>query len=194
MNPDKNKIILGVDPGTQILGYGIIEINGQELKLLSMGVIHLVKVTNPYEKLQRIYERICNLIDNFEPSELAIEAPFYGKNVQSMLKLGRAQGIAIAAAISKDVPVFEYAPRKIKQSITGNGNASKEQVALMLPHLIKYEFQPKYMDATDGLAIAICHHLQASKINFTGSSKKSTKTKNKNNWDDFLKNNPERII
>ena len=175
-----------MDPGTTILGYGIIEICNTDLKLISMGVVKLEKIDNHYQKLQRIYERVVNLIENFEPQELAIEAPFYGKNVQSMLKLGRAQGIAIAAAISKNLPVYEYAPRKVKQSITGNGNASKEQVASMLRYLIHYQEDPKFLDATDGLAIAICHHLQGSRPIKSDKSYKG--------WNDFLKQNPEKIV
>jgi crossover junction endodeoxyribonuclease RuvC len=182
----KNPIILGIDPGTLVLGYGIIEVQKQQLKLHSMGVIHLSKYPDPLQKLQIIYEKVQGLIENYCPTACAIETPFYGKNVQSMLKLGRAQGVAIASALTGGVPVFEYSPKKIKQSVTGNGNASKEQVAAMLQRLIGFEIQPKYLDATDGLAAAVCHHFQ-SKVSVSGPAKKVS------GWGDFLKQNPERL-
>jgi crossover junction endodeoxyribonuclease RuvC len=155
----KERIILGIDPGTTILGYGIIKCEGKKMELVVMGVLHLDKIEDHHLKLQKIFERTIELIDGFHPDELAIEAPFFGKNVQSMLKLGRAQGVAIAAALSRKMPVEEYAPRKIKQSITGNGNASKEQVAAMLQNLLKIPAtdMPAKLDATDGLAAAVCH-------------------------------------
>lgn len=181
----KKQVILGIDPGTIVLGYGIIEVERQKVTLLSMGVIHLSKYEDHLQKLKIIYEKIQGLIDNYQPEACAIEAPFFGKNVQSMLKLGRAQGVAIAAALTKNVDVFEYSPKKIKQSVTGNGNASKEQVASMLQQLIKFEFQPKFLDATDGLAAAVCHHFQNG-IPAIGIGKVS-------GWEDFLKKNPKRI-
>ena len=180
------KIILGIDPGTIVLGYGIIEVEKQKMTLLSMGVIHLSKYEEPLHKLKVIYEKIQGLIENYHPDSCAIEAPFFGKNVQSMLKLGRAQGVAIASALTNKVEVFEYSPKKIKQSITGNGNASKEQVAAMLQNLIKFELQPKFLDATDGLAAAVCHHFQCSSTPSTVSGKLS-------GWEDFLKKNPKRV-
>jgi crossover junction endodeoxyribonuclease RuvC len=180
------KIILGIDPGTIVLGYGIIELEGQKITLLSMGVIHLSKYEDHLQKLQIIFEKIQGLIQNYEPTACAIEAPFFGKNVQSMLKLGRAQGVAIASALTNKVEVFEYSPKKIKQSITGNGNASKEQVASMLQRLIGFEIQPKFLDATDGLAAAVCHHFQ-NRLPSSGGGKKMT------GWKDFMKNNPERL-
>jgi crossover junction endodeoxyribonuclease RuvC len=182
----KNPIILGIDPGTLVLGYGIIEVDRQKLNLLSMGVIQLSKYEDPLQKLKIIYEKVQGLIENYSPTACAIETPFYGKNVQSMLKLGRAQGVAIASALTGGVPVFEYSPKKIKQSVTGNGNSSKEQVAAMLQRLIQFEIQPKYLDATDGLAAAVCHHFQ-NKVSATASGKKVS------GWGDFLKQNPERL-
>lgn len=158
------KIILGIDPGTNLLGYGILSIRGREVNMQAMGVIDMRKCKDVYLKLGRIYERVAGIIDSFHPDELAIEAPFSGKNVQSMLKLGRAQGVAIAAAISRQVPISEYAPLKIKQAITGNGQASKEQVAAMLQRMlhIKEDNMPSFLDATDALAAAYCHYLQAN--------------------------------
>lgn len=183
----KERIILGIDPGTAILGYGIIEVKGKQMKLLALGVVRLDKIDDHALKLQKIFERCVELIDGFHPDELAIEAPFFGKNVQSMLKLGRAQGVAIAAALSRQLSVAEYAPRKIKQSITGNGNASKEQVAAMIQRLLKIEDSqmPEKMDATDGLAAAVCHFYQ------TSNPILGTKS---NSWKSFLANNPDRII
>ncbi len=158
----KEKVILGIDPGTNVLGYGILKVVGRTASMEAMGVIDLRKVGDTYLKLGRIYERIIGIIDAFLPDEVAIEAPFFGKNVQSMLKLGRAQGVAIAAAISRDIPIHEYAPLKIKMAITGNGQASKEQVAGILKRLlsIKEESMLPYLDATDALAAAYCHFLQ----------------------------------
>lgn len=155
------KIIMGIDPGTNVLGYGLLRVRGTLAEMVAMGVIDLRRVADIYLKLGRIYQRLLSIIDAYHPDEVAIEAPFFGKNVQSMLKLGRAQGVAIAAAISRDIPVHEYAPLKIKQAITGNGAASKEQVADMLRRLL--HLQPEqllpYLDATDALAAAYCHHL-----------------------------------
>jgi crossover junction endodeoxyribonuclease RuvC len=183
----KERIILGIDPGTSILGYGIIEVKGKQMSLLALGVVRLDKIDDHALKLKKIFERCIELIDGFHPDELAIEAPFFGKNVQSMLKLGRAQGVAIAAALSRQLSVAEYAPRKIKQSITGNGNASKEQVAAMVQRLLKIEQSqmPEKMDATDGLAAAVCHFYQTSNP-FMGTKS--------NSWKSFLSNNPDRII
>ncbi len=183
------KIILGIDPGTNIMGYGLLGCTGKEFQLINTGVIHLGKLDNQALKLKKIFERTLFLIDEYKPDELAIEAPFFGKNVQSMLKLGRAQGTCIAAALYRDIPIFEYAPKKVKQSITGNGNASKEQVASMLQSLCKFEEMPAYLDATDGLAVAVCHFFQG-KAQVQGMSKK----KKASGWDAFLKNNPDRII
>jgi crossover junction endodeoxyribonuclease RuvC len=184
--PEKTeKIIMGIDPGTTIMGYGIIRVTGKTPEMVTMGVIHLSKITDHALKLQRIFDRCIQLIDEYHPDEMAAEAPFFGQNVQSMLKLGRAQGVALAAALSRQIPVTEYAPRKIKQSITGNGAASKEQVAAMLCTVLKIKPTdlPKELDATDGLAAALCHHFQNGSI---------TNGKGYTGWKAFLANNPER--
>ncbi|OFX28019.1 MAG: crossover junction endodeoxyribonuclease RuvC [Bacteroidetes bacterium GWA2_32_17] len=180
-----DKIILGIDPGTNIMGYAIIEIKQNKPIIISIGVIELKKLDDHFVRLKHIFERISGLINEYHPDELAIEAPFYGKNVQSMLKLGRAQGTAIAAAISHSIPVFEYAPRKIKQSITGNGNAAKEQVASMLQKILKINEMPKFLDATDALGAAICHFFQNPVSTNKVSSAKS--------WKEFINSNPNRV-
>lgn len=158
------RIIMGIDPGTIVMGYGLIEVKGQTARLLALGVISLDKFENHYLRLKRIFDRVQGLIDEFHPDELAIEAPFFGKNVQSMLKLGRAQGVAMAAALTRDIPITEYVPMRIKQAITGNGAASKEQVAGMVQRYLKIpaEDMPRELDATDGLAAALCHHFLTS--------------------------------
>jgi crossover junction endodeoxyribonuclease RuvC len=181
----ENRVILGIDPGTNIMGYGIIETKGAELKLLSLGVIKLNNLDNHTLKLKKIFEQTISLLEQYKPDELAIEAPFFGKNVQSMLKLGRAQGVAIAVALSRSVPVFEYSPRKIKQSITGKGSASKEQVASMLQSLLQFKQLPHYLDATDGLAAAVCHFFQRG----DNSMKKGY-----SGWKAFIKENPEKKV
>lgn len=181
-----SKIILGIDPGTIVMGYGVIEVSGQQLKLLSMGVVQLSKYGDSVQKLKIISEKVTGLIHQYHPTECAIEAPFFGKNVQSMLKLGRAQGVAIAAALLQQVEVFEYSPKKIKQSITGNGNAGKEQVAAMLQHLCKFSMQPKFLDASDGLAAAVCHHFQTA----GGTKKTAGKV---SGWKDFIAKNQSRV-
>jgi crossover junction endodeoxyribonuclease RuvC len=178
------KIILGIDPGTNIMGYGLIVINSKQPKLIALGVIHLGKLDDHALKLKTIFEKTISLIDQYHPDDLAIEAPFFGKNVQSMLKLGRAQGVAIAAALYRTIPIFEYSPKKIKQSITGNGNASKEQVAAMLQTLLKFKETPEYLDATDGLAAAMCHHFQKPV---------EAKGKSFSGWDSFVAANPGRL-
>lgn len=180
----KPKTILGIDPGTVIMGYGLISADKKEMHLVTLGVLKLQKFPDPYIRLGMIQERIKSLIETYHPDEVALEAPFYGKNVQSMLKLGRAQGVAMAPALMKGIPVFEYAPRRIKQSITGNGNASKEQVATMVQQILKFREEPKYLDATDGLAVALCHCFQGQKTET--HSKSST-------WAQFIRNNPDRI-
>lgn len=183
----QDKVILGIDPGTNVLGYGVIHINGKTVRMEAMGVIDLRKCADVYLKLGRIYERVQGIIDAFLPDELAIESPFFGKNVQSMLKLGRAQGVAIAAAISRDVPIHEYAPLKIKQAITGNGAASKEQVAEMLKRMlsIKEESMLPYMDATDALAAAYCHYLQMGRPQTASGGAKT--------WKEFAQMNASRV-
>lgn len=178
------RIILGIDPGTSIMGYAVIKVENKKLCLLVMGDLQLNKYDDHFVRLQKIFERTVSIIEEFKPDELAIEAPFFGKNVQSMLKLGRAQGTAIAAALSRKLPVFEYEPRKIKQSITGSGNASKEQVAAMLGNLVKIDKMPENLDATDGLAAAVCHFFQ-NKVN--------TGTKGYSGWKSFLADNPNRV-
>lgn len=178
------RIILGIDPGTNITGYGVIRARGVNPELVAIGMIDLSKSGDHYLKLKHIFERIQAIIDEYHPDELAIEAPFYGKNVQSMLKLGRAQGAAIAAALSRSLPIFEYAPRKIKMSITGQGAASKEQVAAMLMNTLKFSQKDIKLDATDGLAAAVCHFYQS------GSPKND---KSFTGWKDFMKKNPGRI-
>lgn len=179
----KDKIILGIDPGTNVMGYGIIHIIDNKMKLIAMGAIELNKLSSHFLKLQKIFERTIYLIEEYKPDEVAIEAPFLGKNPQSMLKLGRAQGVSIAAALSKNLPICEYAPKKIKQSITGKGTSSKEQVAGMLENLLKIKIDIKYLDASDGLAAAVCHHFQSGK---------PTSEKSYSSWESFVKKNPNR--
>lgn len=193
---DFDRIVLGIDPGTNIMGYGVVGLIGKEYYLISIGIIRLDKLEDHAIKLKHIFERVTGLIDSYKPDELAVEAPFYGKNVQSMLKLGRAQGVAIAAALMREIPIYEYQPRKIKLSITGTGNASKEQVASMLQHLLKFEEMPKHLDATDGLAAAMCHIFQFAPRGF-GSKSSSAKAKAKKgksgSWEQFVKANEDRV-
>ena len=194
MNVVSEKIILGIDPGTNVLGYGVIRGEGRNrVELIVLGVIELKKYSDHYLKLKAIYERIQQLVDQYHPDEVAIEAPFFGKNVQSMLKLGRAQGVAMAAALSRSVPIFEYAPRKIKQSITGQGAASKEQVASMLGSILKVkDFAGEKLDATDALGAAVCHFYQSTAMPKTEKPKVKS-TKKASSWDAFVKNNPDRV-
>lgn len=175
------KTILGIDPGTNILGYGVIAIENTAIHYVDMGVVKMNRKESHYDKLKDIYHGVQDLIERFDPIHLAIEAPFYGKNVQSMLKLGRAQGVAMAAGITMGVPITEYSPKKIKMSITGNGNATKEQVAAMLDQTFKQTLDTEFLDASDALATALCHHYQRFS---------SEKTKN---WSSFIKNNPGRV-
>src|SRR5690348_10767363 len=179
----KEKIILGLDPGTNVMGYGIILVQGSKFSLLQFGVIMLSKFDSHELKLKKIFDRVITLVDEFNPDEVALEAPFFGKNVQSMLKLGRAQGVAMSAALYREVPITEYAPKKVKQSVTGNGNASKEQVAKMLMQIFSIKEMPKLFDSTDALAVAVCHHYQNGTIKSKSSS-----------WGSFLKENPEKIL
>jgi len=167
------------------MGYGLIKVAGQKIDLIQFGVIHLSKYKNHELKLKKIFDKISVLIDEYVPDEVALESPFFGKDVQAMLKLGRAQGVAMAAALSKEVPINEYAPRKIKQAVTGNGNSSKEQVAAMLKSLLKFDETPKLLDATDALAVAVCHHFSFKLT--TGKSIGGT------SWKAFVSNNPKRI-
>ena len=181
----KDKIILGIDPGTTIMGYGLIHVKNNQLHMLNFGVIQLSKLGNHPDRLKRILDRLNGLIEEYKPDEMAIEAPFFGKNVQSMLKLGRAQGVAIAACLNHNIPFEEYTPRRIKQSITGSGAASKEQVAAMLQKLLNFQEMPKYLDATDGLAAAVCHH-------FSKGIGEHNKAKG-DSWTAFLSQNPNRL-
>lgn len=183
---DKQKIILGIDPGTNIMGYGAIFITSGRMQVEALGIISLEHLDDHTLKLKHIYEKTISLIDTYKPDDLAIEAPFFGKNVQSMLKLGRAQGVAMAAGLNRCIPIFEYSPKKIKQSITGNGNASKEQVAAMLKSLLSIVEMPTYLDATDGLAAAVCHHFQNGRVGKGNTSY--------NGWKSFLSANPKRQL
>lgn len=183
---ETEKIIMGIDPGTAIMGYGVLRVVGQKPSLIAMGVIDLRKYPNHYLKLAHIHERVLGIIESYLPDELAIEAPFYGKNVQSMLKLGRAQGVAMAVALSRDIPITEYAPLKIKMAITGNGDASKEQVAGMLQRLLHISptEMPHFLDATDALGAAYCHYLQMGR---------PTAQKTYRNWKDYVTRNPGKV-
>jgi len=180
------KIILGIDPGTIVMGYGLITVQGNNVSLLELGVLKPGNVKDSYKKLQLIFNTVSGLITKYQPTDFAIEAPFFGKNVQSMLKLGRAQGVAIAAAMRHGLEVTEYSPKKVKQSITGNGNADKEQVMKMLQTLLAFKESPKHYDATDALAVAMCHHFQSTSL--LGKTGKGL-----SGWDDFLKKNPGRL-
>ena len=192
MTPSENpatsppvRIILGVDPGTTVTGYGVIRCKGKYMELINYGIIQLGKqqLAHP-DKLKKIFDRVSSLVSEFEVKEMALEAPFHGKNVQSMLKLGRAQGVAMAAGLVYNLPIFEYAPKKVKMAVTGNGNASKEQVARMLENLLEFTFEQVPLDATDGLAVAVCHFFQGKILSSGGGGK---------NWSSFLKDNPERV-
>ncbi len=178
------KIILGIDPGTTIMGFGLIKVVNQKMEFLQLNELLLKKYEDPYLKLKIIFERTLELIDTFHPDEIAIEAPFYGKNVQSMLKLGRAQGVAMAAGLSRQIPITEYLPKKIKMAITGNGNASKEQVAKMLQTTLGLKSLPKNLDSTDGLAAAVCHFYNGGKV---------TVGKSYSGWEAFVKQNDDRV-
>lgn len=178
------RIILGIDPGTTIMGFGLIKVEKNQMHFLQLNELQLSKYSDHYVKLKLIFERTIELIETFHPDEIAIEAPFFGKNVQSMLKLGRAQGVAMAAGLSRDIPITEYSPKKIKMAITGNGNASKEQVAKMLQSLLRFKELPKNLDSTDGLAAAVCHFFNAAK---GGDQKKYT------GWKAFVSQNPGKV-
>jgi crossover junction endodeoxyribonuclease RuvC len=179
-----NTVILGIDPGSNIMGYGLIRVNRNQPALMLMDTLDQRKTDDHYEKIATIFERTLQLIKEYKPSAMAIETPFLGVNIQSMLKLGRAQGAAISAALHEKVPVFEYAPRKIKQSITGHGDASKEQIANFLRMILKMDLRPETLDATDGLAAAMCHFYQCNNPVKSGASK---------NWEDFIRKNPGRV-
>ena len=193
---------MGIDPGTNFMGYGIIEVEGREVRSVVMGDIDLHTMSDPYRKLRYIFDRVGKLIDDYQPSEVALESPFFGTNVQSMLKLGRAQGVAMAAALSRDKEVFEYAPTRIKQAITGSGSASKEQVAAIIKRILKLEYVPRRLDATDGMAVAMCHYYTArtpisqamgtARVKGLGGGKKAAK--GSSSWEAFIKQNPDREI
>jgi crossover junction endodeoxyribonuclease RuvC len=178
------KIILGIDPGTTIMGFGLIKVVGKKMEFMQLNELMLKKYDDHYLKLKLIFERTIELIDTYHPDEIAIEAPFFGKNVQSMLKLGRAQGVAMAAGLSREVPITEYAPKKIKMAITGNGNASKEQVAKMLQSILGLKELPKNLDSMDGLAAAVCHHYNEGRVEVG---------KSYSGWSAFVKQNEKRI-
>lgn len=181
----KERVIIGIDPGTSIMGYGVILEKGSKMELISLGIVRMDHLDDHFLKLQRIFEKTIALIDEYKPDTMALEAPFYGKNIQVMLKLGRAQGVAMAAALSRNIPITEYAPRKIKQSITGNGSSSKEQVAAMLQRLLSFKETPEFLDATDGLAVAVCHSFQ--RVSTSGAGKSYS------GWDAFAKDNKKRL-
>ncbi|CAF3817020.1 unnamed protein product [Rotaria sp. Silwood1] len=183
---NKTNIILGVDPGTQLMGFAILKVSGKTTQVLLMDVLKLTSHKDIYVRLEKIHSKIVELIKLYRPNTFAIEAPFFGKNVQSMLKLGRAQGVAIAAAIQGGLEVTEYSPKKVKQSVTGNGNADKDQVWKMLQRVLNIEEKPQYFDATDALAVAMCHYYQTSNALFS-------KTKALSGWDDFITKNPDRV-
>ncbi|MBR4849625.1 MAG: crossover junction endodeoxyribonuclease RuvC [Alistipes sp.] len=194
--------ILGIDPGTNYTGYGVLEVDGRTLRAVVLGEIDLHKISDPYAKLRYIFDRVRQLVDDYEPREVALESPFFGCNVQSMLKLGRAQGVAMAAALSRNCDVFEYAPSRIKQSVVGLGSASKEQIAGVVMRTLKIEEKPRKADATDGMAVALCHYysisspinqaLGGTKVKGLGGDKKARKRGTKS-WEQFLRENPERV-
>ena len=193
---------MGIDPGTNYTGYGVLEVDGRTLRAVVMGEIDLHKISDPYAKLRYIFERVRALVDEYEPREVALESPFFGCNVQSMLKLGRAQGVAMAAALSRNREVFEYAPSRIKQSVVGLGSASKEQIAGVVMRSLKSEEKPRRADATDGMAVALCHYYSTSspinqalgeaKVKGLGGDKKARK-RGSQSWEQFLRENPERV-
>ncbi|PMD94887.1 crossover junction endodeoxyribonuclease RuvC [Siphonobacter sp. BAB-5405] len=188
------KIILGVDPGTRYMGYGLILVEKGNITLLQYGVINLTKYDNHELKLGKIFERITGIIDEFSPDEMALEAPFFGKNVQSMLKLGRAQGVAMAAALARQIPIVEYSPKTVKQSVTGNGNASKEQVSYMLESILKMKLEGERLDATDALGVAICHYYHENTLaSNKGKKALGIKQAKKGSWAAFLSENQDRI-
>ena len=188
---EQEKIILGIDPGTIVMGYGVIRQCGKQVEVLRMGVLKLGRIDSQALKLKKIFERVLEIIETYKPDELAIEAPFFGKNVQSMLKLGRAQGVAMAAALYREIPIFEYSPRTIKQTITGNGSASKEQVMKMLQAMLHFDEVPDFLDATDALAAAVCHQIDKGKdVNYT---KKTKQKSSKSGWSAFIAQNPDRV-
>lgn len=194
MAADQHRIIMGIDPGTNRMGYGVLEVLGKnKLRALVIGDIDMVKMKDPYEKLRYIFDRVLALVDEYRPDEVALESPFFGENVQSMLKLGRAQGVAMAAALCRGHKVFEYAPRRVKQAITGNGGAAKEQVASMLKSMLGVEYNPKRLDATDGLAVALCHYFETSQVIPHQPVSRTRRSSSNSSWEKFVNNNPDRV-
>ena len=189
----EDKIILGIDPGTRILGFGVIHVLGRKANYVDMGVVNLKKIDDHFITLKSIHKEVKGIIDKYHPDELAIEAPFYGKNPQVMLKLGRAQGAAIAAALEREMPIFEYAPRSIKLAVTGKGAASKEQVAMMAQRLLDIDIPQGYLDATDALAIALCHHYHLLNPVVSVSAGKKGGKKLSGSWEHFVEANPGRV-
>lgn len=189
----KQKIILGIDPGTVIMGYSVLSTKGNKMEMLEMDVVKLNGKKDMFERLGIINKVIQSLIDKYRPQAMAIEAPFFGKNVQSMLKLGRAQGVAIAVAISNDIPVAEYSPKKVKQSITGNGNSDKEQIWKMLNNIMPLQHTLKYYDASDALAVAVCHHFNANGVSTTSTAKKRSAASSAKAWGAFIQQHPDRV-
>ena len=195
---------MGIDPGTNYMGYGVLEVCGRDVRAVVLGDIDLHRMNDPYEKLRYIFERVGALVDEYRPREVALESPFFGENVQSMLKLGRAQGVAMAAALSRGLQVFEYAPTRIKQCITGRGSAPKEQVAALVSSMLSIERPPRRLDATDGMAVALCHHFMSSnplngalgedRFKGLGGGRKAASAKGSSSWERFLKDNPQREI
>lgn len=191
----EHRIIMGIDPGTNRMGYGVLEVLGKnKLRAQVIGDIDMTKMKDPYDKLRYIFDRVLALVDEYKPDEVALESPFFGENVQSMLKLGRAQGVAMAAALCRGHRVFEYAPRRVKQAITGNGGAAKEQVASMLKSMLGVEYNPKRLDATDGLAVALCHYFESSSpIPHQTVAQKRGRSKS-SSWEAFVSGNPDRVV
>ncbi|WP_418982699.1 crossover junction endodeoxyribonuclease RuvC [Alistipes sp.] len=196
--------IMGIDPGTNYMGYGVLEVEGRTVRSVVLGEIDLHKLPDPYAKLRRIFERVGALVDEYCPREVALESPFFGENVQSMLKLGRAQGVAMAAALSRGVPVAEYAPMRIKQAITGRGSAPKEQVAAIVCRLLTIDTPPRRLDATDGMAVALCHYFTSSnpldaalgedRVKGLGGGKKAASKGGSQTWEKFLHDHPDRKV
>ncbi len=195
MADQHHRIIMGIDPGTNRMGYGVLEVLGKnKLRAVVIGDVDMVRMKDPYEKLRYIFDRVLALVDEYRPDEVALESPFFGENVQSMLKLGRAQGVAMAAALCRGHKVFEYAPRRVKQAITGNGGAAKEQVASMLKSMLGVEYNPKRLDATDGLAVALCHYFESSQVITHQPVSRTRKCSKGASWEKFVSSNPDRVV
>jgi len=202
--PTASYRIMGIDPGTNYTGYGVLEVEGRTLRPIVLGDIDLHRLTDPYAKLRRIFDRIGALVDEYAPREVALESPFFGENVQSMLKLGRAQGVAMAAALSRGLPVSEYAPMRIKQAVTGRGAATKEQVATIVCRTLTLDRPLRRLDATDGMAVALCHYFTTSspldaalgdeRVKGLGGGKKAASKKGSQSWEQFLHDHPGREI